>query len=239
MDGEIGQPHLPAIAIEQVRLLSVGYVDNYIFLQLVVSTFIKAADAVAAATDMLSWTYNVKSQATACSYNFALRFLFSFVGFIIIIIEMYSLRSSYAQLRILMAAFPLPDQATIVRQDQDQLQLGLPVDRSTVTGSIYAVDWRDVCEQLLGRVLEMIYGACIDMNWLRRNFGGLNEDSSEVQREQHVKAYILMIIGGLLIPDKSRNFVHLRWILKLVDFREACELSSRSIMLTTLYQEMC
>ncbi|KAH1108399.1 hypothetical protein J1N35_012167 [Gossypium stocksii] len=80
MDGEIGQPHLPAIAIEQVRLLSVGYADNYIFLQLVVSTFIKAADAVAAATDMLSWTYNVKSQATACSYNFAPRFLFSFVG---------------------------------------------------------------------------------------------------------------------------------------------------------------
>lgn len=54
MDGEIGQPHLPAIAIEQVRLVSVGYVDNYIYLQLVVSTFIKAAHAVAAATDMLS-----------------------------------------------------------------------------------------------------------------------------------------------------------------------------------------
>ncbi|MBA0679412.1 hypothetical protein Goari_011180 [Gossypium aridum] len=38
-----------------------------------------------------------------------------------------------------------------------QLQLGLPVDRPVVTGSIYAVNWRDVCKQLLGRVSKMIY----------------------------------------------------------------------------------
>ncbi|KAA3466960.1 serine/threonine-protein phosphatase 7 long form-like protein [Gossypium australe] len=37
-----------------------------------------------------------------------------------------------------------------------------------------------------------------------------------------------MIIAGLLM-----------WLLKLVDFREASELSWGSIVLATLYQEMC
>ncbi|MFQ6650109.1 hypothetical protein Gotur_023392 [Gossypium turneri] len=65
----------------------------------------------------------------------------------------------------------------------------------------------------------------VDMNWLRRNFDGLDEDSIEVQREQHARAYIFMIIGGLLMPDKSRNLVHLRWLLNLINFREAGQLS--------------
>ncbi|MBA0779558.1 hypothetical protein Gotri_003805, partial [Gossypium trilobum] len=42
------------------------------------------------------------------------------------------------------------------------------------------------------------------MNWLKRNFGGLNAEPSEVEREQHARTYILMIIGVLLILDKSR-----------------------------------
>ncbi|KAH1128733.1 hypothetical protein J1N35_000111 [Gossypium stocksii] len=77
------------------------------------------------------------------------------------------------------------------------------------------------------------------MNWLRRNFGGLNEDSIEVQREQHTGVYILMIIRGHLMPDKLRNIVHLRWLLKLINFKEAVELSWGSIVLMTLYREMC
>ncbi|MBA0556031.1 hypothetical protein Golob_026172 [Gossypium lobatum] len=36
-------------------------------------------------------------------------------------------------------------------------------------------------------------------------------DSSEIQREQHARTYILMIIEGLLVPDKSRNLIDLRW----------------------------
>ncbi|MBA0678012.1 hypothetical protein Goari_019379 [Gossypium aridum] len=37
----------------------------------------------------------------------------------------------------------------------------------------------------------------------RRNFGGLDVNSSKVQSEQHARAYIFMIIGGLLMPHKS------------------------------------
>ncbi|MFQ6663167.1 hypothetical protein Gotur_030792 [Gossypium turneri] len=47
-----------------------------------------------------------------------------------------------------------------------------------------------------------------------------------------------MIIGGYLMPDLSRNLVHLRWLLKLVDFRAAGEFSWGSAVLATLYPEM-
>ncbi|KAG8488693.1 hypothetical protein CXB51_016652 [Gossypium anomalum] len=47
------------------------------------------------------------------------------------------------------------------------------------------------------------------------------------------------MIGGYLMPNLSRNLVHLRWLLKLVDFRAADELSWGSAVLATLYKEMC
>ncbi|MFQ6661847.1 hypothetical protein Gotur_029865 [Gossypium turneri] len=42
-----------------------------------------------------------------------------------------------------------------------------------------------------------------------------------------------------MMPDSSRSSVHLRWLLKLVDFRAASELSWGSAVLATLYREMC
>ncbi|MFQ6623850.1 hypothetical protein Gotur_003280 [Gossypium turneri] len=47
------------------------------------------------------------------------------------------------------------------------------------------------------------------------------------------------MIGGNLMPDLSRNLVHLRWLLKLIDFRVAREFSWGSTVLETLYQKMC
>ncbi|MFQ6645198.1 hypothetical protein Gotur_020207 [Gossypium turneri] len=41
------------------------------------------------------------------------------------------------------------------------------------------------------------------------------------------------------MSDKSRNLVHLRWLLKLIDSRATGELSWGSTVLSTLYWEMC
>ncbi|MFQ6623496.1 hypothetical protein Gotur_003288 [Gossypium turneri] len=41
------------------------------------------------------------------------------------------------------------------------------------------------------------------------------------------------------MPDLSRNLIHLRWLLKLIDFRAASKLSWGSVVLATLYREMC
>ncbi|MBA0881750.1 hypothetical protein Goshw_029620 [Gossypium schwendimanii] len=47
------------------------------------------------------------------------------------------------------------------------------------------------------------------------------------------------MIGGYLMLDLSRNLVHLMWLLKLVYFRATSELSLGSVVLSTLYREMC
>ncbi|KAH1129487.1 hypothetical protein J1N35_000865 [Gossypium stocksii] len=129
-------------------------------------------------------------------------------------------------------------ECTITLKDV-QLQLGLLMDGFVVTGTVHATNWKAVCDELLGLVSEIIFGGRIEMAWLRRNFSELDEDSTKVEREQHVQAYILMLIKGIIMPNKSRNFVHLRWLLKLVNFREVGELSWESTVLATLYQEMC
>ncbi|MBA0664025.1 hypothetical protein Goklo_004101, partial [Gossypium klotzschianum] len=79
----------------------------------------------------------------------------------------------------------------------------------------------------------------IEMVWLRNNFAELAKDSTKERIERYTRAYILQIIEGILMQDKSQNLVHLRWLLKLVNFRGAGELSWGSAVLATLYREMC
>ncbi|MBA0686982.1 hypothetical protein Goari_014545 [Gossypium aridum] len=102
------------------------------------------------------------------------------------------------------------NECTMTLKDM-QLQIGLLVDGSVVIGSVHAVNWRGVYAETLGRVLEMIFGGWIEMGWLRRNFDGIDKDSTEVQRKQHSYAYILLIVSGIIMPDKSRNLVYLKW----------------------------
>ncbi|MBA0808910.1 hypothetical protein Gohar_024610 [Gossypium harknessii] len=47
------------------------------------------------------------------------------------------------------------------------------------------------------------------------------------------------MIRGYLMLDLSRNLVHLRWLLKLVDFRAVGKFSWGSAILAPLYWEMC
>ncbi|MBA0787444.1 hypothetical protein Gotri_027212, partial [Gossypium trilobum] len=64
--------------------------------------------------------------------------------------------------------FHLPcGECTIILEDV-HLQLGLPVDGSVVTRSVYSVDWGGVCGEILGSVLETIYGGRIEMSWLQK-----------------------------------------------------------------------
>ncbi|MBA0636302.1 hypothetical protein Godav_000083 [Gossypium davidsonii] len=64
-------------------------------------------------------------------------------------------------------------------------------------------------------------------------------DSTEVKRIRYARAYIIEMIGGSLMSDLSRNLIHLRWLLKLVDFRATDKLSWGFAVLATLYREMC
>ncbi|MFQ6637037.1 hypothetical protein Gotur_012885 [Gossypium turneri] len=81
-------------------------------------------------------------------------------------------------------------------------------------------------------------GGKVEMGWLRDTFPDPNANSTEIERIRYARSYILQIIGGYLMPDTSRSRVHLRWLLKLVDFRGAGELSWGSAVLATLYRKM-
>ncbi|XP_012482941.1 serine/threonine-protein phosphatase 7 long form homolog [Gossypium raimondii] len=106
--------------------------------------------------------------------------------------------------------FHLPcGECTITLEDM-QLQLGLPVDGFALTGSVQSIDWGAMCYDLLGAMLDNIYGGQIEMGWLRDTFLEPRNDSAEVERIQYARAYILEMIGGYLMPDLSRNLVHMR-----------------------------
>ncbi|KAK5844835.1 hypothetical protein PVK06_000976 [Gossypium arboreum] len=103
----------------------------------------------------------------------------------------------------------------------DPKLIRLPVDGDAVTGSVHSADWGAVCYELLGAILDNINGGRIEMGWLRDIFLELDDDSTKLEKIRYARAYILQIIRGYLMPDLSRNLLHLRWLLKLVDFRAA------------------
>ncbi|KAG8493101.1 hypothetical protein CXB51_010425 [Gossypium anomalum] len=119
-----------------------------------------------------------------------------------------------------------------------QLQLELSVDEFVLTRSVQSADWGAVYYDLFGAIPDNIYGGRIKIGWLRDTFLEPENDSTEVERTQYARAYILEIIRGYLMLDLSRNLVHLRWLLKLVDFRAARELSWGFAVVATLYQKM-
>ncbi|KAH1039170.1 hypothetical protein J1N35_040913 [Gossypium stocksii] len=80
------------------------------------------------------------------------------------------------------------------------------------------------------------------MNWLKDNFDELPkdpEDRTEEVIQQYAQAYIMKLISGILIPEKSRNLVQTRWLLHLMDFNDYGKLSWGSVVLSMLYREMC
>ncbi|KAH1073248.1 hypothetical protein J1N35_025576 [Gossypium stocksii] len=134
--------------------------------------------------------------------------------------------------------FHLPCGECTITLEDVHFQLGLPVDGDTVTGSIYSVDWGAVCYELLDVIPNNINRGQIKIGWLQDTFPEPDDDSTELERIRYARAYILEVIGGYLMPDLSQNLVHLRWLLKLVDFRAAGEFSWGFSVLATLYREM-
>ncbi|MBA0634123.1 hypothetical protein Godav_025204 [Gossypium davidsonii] len=119
--------------------------------------------------------------------------------------------------------FHLPCGECIITSEDVQLQLRLLVEGSALTESVQSANWGAICYDLLGMILDNIYGGRIEIGWLRNIFLKPENSLTEVVRIRYARAYILEMIGGYLILDLSRNLIHLRWLLKLVDFRAAGE----------------
>ncbi|MFQ6631271.1 hypothetical protein Gotur_009290 [Gossypium turneri] len=89
------------------------------------------------------------------------------------------------------------------------LQLGLPIDESPVT-----------------RVTAFTEPAALS-------------NATEGELMCAVRAYIMHIIGGILMPDSNNNKVHIMYLLLLADLTNVRSYSWGSAVLAVLYQELC
>ncbi|KAH1091469.1 hypothetical protein J1N35_018726 [Gossypium stocksii] len=91
---------------------------------------------------------------------------------------------------------------------------------------------------MLGKAPNKIESGLISTNWLKKIFNKLPDDAMEEVICLYARAFIMRLIGGILMPNKSRNLVHIRWPLHLMDFSEWAKLNWESAMLSTLYREL-
>nr|KYP64552.1 Serine/threonine protein phosphatase 7 long form isogeny [Cajanus cajan] len=76
---------------------------------------------------------------------------------------------------------------------------------------------------------ESLIGSMIKLKWLRENMLELPEEPSQEQLHAHCRAYILGLIGGVLMPDKTGNKVHLMYLSLLINLRRTRRYSWGSI----------
>lgn len=130
-------------------------------------------------------------------------------------------------------------EVTITLQDV-ALLMGLPVDGEPVVG-ITIMDWASVCQKLLGRRPgdNDLKGQRLSLVWLKRNFEVIPKNATSEQLAFHARAYILMLIGGMLFGDTSSSMVHLMYLPLLENLHTAKRYSWGSATLAHLYRELC
>lgn len=115
------------------------------------------------------------------------------------------------------------------------------VNGRAVTGPSF-LDWDELCGVLLGEVPtnNARKGATVKLTWLLSILRTpLPEEPTIHQLQCMCRAYIMYIIGGALIPDKSGGRVHLMYLNLLRDFDNIKKYSWGSACLANLYRELC
>ncbi|XP_040957886.1 protein MAINTENANCE OF MERISTEMS-like [Gossypium hirsutum] len=137
--------------------------------------------------------------------------------------------------------FHFPCGECTVTLEDVALQLGLPIDGSPVTGVSSFTDPAAVCYQLLGESPEDgdKYFSGIKFTWLKAKICGLSATATEGELMCAARAYIMHMIGAVLMPDANGDSVHLSYLPLLADFSFARSYSWGSAVLATLYRELC
>lgn len=130
-------------------------------------------------------------------------------------------------------------EVTITLQDVAVLS-GLHINGPAVTGTT-DVDWDVICHELLGVIPPQTArrGAQLRMQWLRETFGVLPQVADGQMIQRYARAYILCIIGGLLLPNKTGDAVQLMYLPLLRDLQYTSRLSWGSAALAVLYRQLC
>ncbi|KAI0497075.1 hypothetical protein KFK09_023403 [Dendrobium nobile] len=162
--------------------------------------------------------------------------------------------------------FHLPvGEMTITLQDV-QLILGIRIDGAPIIGSSVVGDglrwdtWIECCNELLGshadpnvtyhdpddNDVEVIFRmghsqaySIIPLRWLRWTF--YRESYEDLPRHvflQHVRAYIMYMLGCYLLPDTSGSHVHMQYLPLLEHIENFAHYSLGSAVLAHLYREL-
>ncbi|MFQ6655415.1 hypothetical protein Gotur_025986 [Gossypium turneri] len=87
------------------------------------------------------------------------------------------------------------------------MQLRLPIDGSPVTGVSSLTNPAALCYQLLGDSLEDEESnfTGLKFTWLKAKFRQLSATTTEGKLMCAARAYIMHILGGVLMPDANNN----------------------------------
>ncbi|MBA0695985.1 hypothetical protein Goari_002575, partial [Gossypium aridum] len=95
------------------------------------------------------------------------------------------------------------------------LQINLLVDRPIVTKVVDIGDWSNICDALVGKVLEKFFSSRIEMKWLEEIFNYRNNSTSSIERQQYPRAFILRLTGGILMQTIPPSPVDLEELHKV------------------------
>ncbi|XP_071916738.1 serine/threonine-protein phosphatase 7 long form homolog isoform X2 [Coffea arabica] len=141
--------------------------------------------------------------------------------------------------------FHLPVGETTVTLQDVEVLWGLPIDGPPVIGidTTHSVqEWVNLCEELLGfsPLMSDFDGRRLKLGCLSRVLdAGLPPDASDVHCRQRARIYLLLLLGGHLLSDKSGNKVPLLYMPLLRDLETVGQYSWGSAILATLYRSLC
>ncbi|XP_016196116.1 serine/threonine-protein phosphatase 7 long form homolog [Arachis ipaensis] len=113
-------------------------------------------------------------------------------------------------------------------------------------GRWYHTETWALVEQLLGarlpaaaqQAVQRMESFTLKLVWLRDRVRQMSQTNDPETLRQYPKCYIMLLIGGYLMTDKSNNLVHLHWLPLLRDFAECRAFSWGSAVLTWTYQSL-
>jgi len=117
--------------------------------------------------------------------------------------------------------FHLPTGECTIKLQDISLQLGLGVDEALIVGPTMFY-WEVMCDTYLGVApvkSQSLIGSHVKLKWLIENTIPLGQHTKKEQLYAHCRAYILGLIGGVLMLDKIGNKVHLMYLAFLTNLR--------------------
>ncbi|KAL4333527.1 hypothetical protein GQ457_07G014950 [Hibiscus cannabinus] len=118
------------------------------------------------------------------------------------------------------------------------VQLGVPINGRVLVGhnkyNVY-----QLCMEYLGKIPpnSCVDGLRVRISWLQNEFI-VTEGSTRQKLIFATRAYILQLIGGVLMPDTSGNLVHTQYLPLMANLNTTSEYSWGSAILTCLYHEL-